>query len=142
MSISEEIIYEDGLVIEDGTPLRERLVFNQYSFLEVLKGLLIKYAHKTPQQADLLIRSDEYLAEPKPSYMKACLIAHESEYHWAMLIAHGALYWQNGVSEVLPKGYFARKDEYRKEHNLARLSFEFSHEEEPKKDGLKQTYNN
>ncbi len=61
------------------------------------------------------------------SYNDVTFYSHEVEYHWAILIAYGELYWEKGISSQEPEGYFEWEAQYRKNHNLAEKSFEFNY---------------
>lgn len=57
--------------------------------------------------------------------MAACMRSHESEYHWAMLIAFGEQYWLKGISQDEPDDYFEWESKYKKIKGLAEESFIF-----------------
>lgn len=90
------------------------------SWLSIIKGILIKYAHKTEKEANEILKKGYY---KKPtSYFQAIAMAYELEYHWAMLGAYGEMYWlaeNGGVSSQEPDDYFDWYDDsYIKENNL------------------------
>ncbi|MGT5000412.1 hypothetical protein ACRWF7_17995, partial [Escherichia coli] len=93
-----------------------------------LKAIMMKYAGKNEQESDKLFFSSVLFNNLKiESYNDVTFYSHEVEYHWAMLIAYGELYWEKGISSQEPEGYFEWEAQYRKNHNLAEESFEFNY---------------
>lgn len=120
-------VIEDGLVFIDPENTKDKIIFNLYSWLEVIKANIIKYGEKSNEEAELLLTKTPIYknALTTDSFMAVVLFAHESEYHWAMLTTYGELYWHKGISSDEPDGYFEWETEYRKTHNLAEESFIF-----------------
>ena len=85
----------DGLIFysDDKT---EKVIFNHYSFCELLKWTIVKYASKTYEEAHALVRNSGLSKEPN-SFFDVSLITHELDFHWAMLIVHGEMYWLRGI---------------------------------------------
>ena len=67
---------KDGIVFKDGG---NRIVFNQYSFCELIKHLLSHYA------------------KPVSNAIEAVLLSHEYPYYWAMKLYYGNMYWEKGI---------------------------------------------
>ncbi|MDP8798832.1 hypothetical protein ACMHYR_11935 [Serratia marcescens] len=116
----------DGILFRDENDSNETVVFNFYTWVEMLKAIIVKYAQKSESDAELLVLSSSLVSKPINSYTAVCLRSHEIEYHWAMLIAYGEQYWLKGVESKQPDGYFDWDVQHRKEHNLAEESFVFS----------------
>ncbi|MDH6307972.1 hypothetical protein M2451_002491 [Dysgonomonas sp. PFB1-18] len=85
----------------------EQVVFNHYSFCELIKWIIVRYASKTYKDANELVNKSVLVNEPE-SYLSVTLITHELEYHWAMIVAHGDMYWQRGI----PSDFKKFSDEY------------------------------
>ena len=102
------------------------VVFHSFSWLEIIAAIIVRYARKSRNEADALISSHPLIAQPVTNCTVAVLLSHELEFHWAMLIAHGEMYWRKGVSRELPPGYWAWEENFRTEHRLAKESFAWS----------------
>ncbi len=109
----------DGISLVDADS-GETVVFHQGSWLAVIAAIIVKYAHKRPDEAVALT------AQPVASYAAAVLLSHELEFHGALVIAHGEMYWHRGISPALPPGYRNWEENYRREHRLAAESFVWS----------------
>ncbi|HHP7836714.1 MULTISPECIES: hypothetical protein [Serratia] len=96
----------DGILFRDENDSNETVVFNFYTWVEMLKAIIVKYAQKSESDAELLVLSSSLVCKPINSYTAVCLRSHEIEYHWAMLIAYGEQYWLKGVESKQPDGYF------------------------------------
>ena len=118
-------VVDQRVLINENNP-GERIVFNFHTWLEVIKAILVNYAGKTEAEAESLLCASPLVNNALGGYMAALVRAHELEYHWAMELAHGEQYWQNGVSTEEPDGYFEWDQQYRKDHGLAAASFEFA----------------
>ena len=95
---------QDNLRFEDET---EITVFNHYSFCELIKHIMIKYAHLSYDDAHYKVMNS-FLAEVSKSVNDVELLSHELEFHWAMLLAHGNMYWTKGI----PSDYNEFRAEY------------------------------
>lgn len=115
----------DGIVFRDKQG--DHVVFNHYTWINILYGIFQKYAHCSAPQAKALILSSPISNRTIDHYdaMTVSLTAHEEEYHWAMLIAHGEGYWRRGISSDFPADYDEWYDAYVKENGLAEESVEF-----------------
>jgi len=58
------------------------------------------------------------LTVPPQSYLEACLLGHEEEYYWAMVISHGDRYFEKGFSYAAPDSYDEWESKYIKDNNL------------------------
>ena len=94
----------DGLIFTDD---EDKVIFNHHSFCELIKHIMVKYAGKTFEEADLLVRNSFLMNEPE-SYDHVVFYTHELQFHWAMLIAHGDMYWLKGI----PSDYNDFNDSY------------------------------
>ncbi|CAI0845416.1 hypothetical protein [Serratia ficaria] len=124
MKGSKEIV--DGIVFKDEDDPRETVIFNFHTWVEMLKGIIIKYAHKSEDEAESLVLSSSLVCKPIRNYMAVCLRSHELEYHWAMLIAYGEQYWLKDIERKQPAGYLEWEAQYSKANKLAEESFVFS----------------
>lgn len=86
-------------------------------WLFIIKCIIIKYAHKTVQEADDILKREPYYKKPENYYNVLCK-SHDTEYHWAMLGVYGDLYWLKGISSDTPVGYDEQYDNCIKENNL------------------------
>lgn len=112
---------KDNLRFEDDT---EVVVFNHYSFCELIKHIMVQYGKITYEVASEKIEQT-FLYE-RPSINELSLLEHELEFHWAMLLVHGDMYWTKGI----PSDFIGFKEEYlnwelstRQKYNL-KVSFE------------------
>lgn len=95
---------KDDLRFEDTT---EGVIFNHYSFCEMIKHIMVEYGNITYNNANEMLEH-HYLNEVPKSLNEVVLITHELEFHWAMLVVHGNMYWTKGI----PSDYNDFKDEY------------------------------
>ncbi len=68
---------KDGIVFKDGG---DRIVFNQYSFCELIKHLLSHYVGISYEIASKTV-SQSHLAVPISNVMDAVLLSHEIPYY-------------------------------------------------------------
>ena len=113
---------KDGLRFTDSEQI---VIFNFHSWTQLLKGIIVKYAKKSIQEAEQLALTSPLICVPTHDYMSVVLRSHESEYHWAMLIVYGEGYWRCGISSREPDGYLESEKEYKAKNNLAQDLFEF-----------------
>lgn len=118
------------LSIVDGIKLVEEdtgnaVIFNFYTWVEVIKGIMIEYAGLSPQAANDKVMGSTLVQEQSDNYASVVLNAHDTEYHWAMLLAHGELYWRRGISAEEPDGYVYWESCFRSVRGLAKDSFVF-----------------
>ncbi|AHW93952.1 hypothetical protein [Enterobacter asburiae] len=113
----------DGIRFNDSNDI---IVFNYYSWVELIKAIIVKYANKTESEAERIVLASPLVRITENDYTSVALRSHESEYHWAMLIAYGDQYWTKGVSSNEPEGYFEWEKEYKKKNKLAEDNFIFS----------------
>ena len=83
----------DGLVFndEDG-----QVIFNQYSFCELVKHLLVELVGISYEEASQTVERAP-LAEPVADAVGVAIFSHELPYYWAMLLYYGNGYWQKGI---------------------------------------------
>jgi len=120
----------DGILFVNKKNIDEVIKFNFYTWVELIRAILIRYASKSNDEANTLIFNSPIIKNALDGYMAAVVRCHESEYHLAMLIAYGEQYWLKGISSDEPDDYFKWEEQYRKEHNLAQESFEIINETE------------
>ena len=95
---------KDNVKFEDDT---QGVIFNHYSFCELVKHIMVKYGKVNYKEADEKLQQ-YFLIECPKSYEEVTLITHELAYHWAMLIVYGEMYWTKGI----PSDYIDFKEEY------------------------------
>jgi hypothetical protein len=109
---------KDGLVfINDDNP-GESVIVNFYTFVSLVKGIMIAYGNKSEGEAESIINNSAMLTVPPQNYLEACLLGHEEEYYWAMVISHGDRYFEKGLSYAAPDSYEEWESEYIKDNNL------------------------
>lgn len=122
--IDKNKIVDHILFVDDENNPEDRVIFNFHTWVEVIKAIMVKYAHKSEDEAEAIIMSSYEVNNATDDYRGICVLCHELEYHWAMLFVYGEQYWLRGIP-VEPDDYLEWEQQYRKEHNLARQSFEF-----------------
>ncbi len=108
---------KDNIRFEEAT---EGVIFNHFSFCEMIKHIMVKYGNITYQKADEKLKT-HFLIEVPQSLDEVTQITHELEFHWAMLILHGNLYWTKGIPSDyndFKKEYLAWENEIRLKYNL------------------------
>lgn len=95
---------KDNLYFEGET---EGVIFNHYSFCEMIKHIMVKYGEITYQQANEKLENSFLIEEPE-SKDDVEFLGHEIEFHWAMLACYGDMYWIKGI----PSDYNNFKKEY------------------------------
>lgn len=123
--IDKKKIVDHVLFVNDKNP-KENIIFNFYTWVEIIKAIMVKYANKSEDEAVSLMFASPLVNNALDGYMAIVVRCHELEYHWAMELAYGEQYWQKGISSQEPEDYFEWEDQYRKDHNLAEESFVFS----------------
>lgn len=107
---------KDGIILEDNG---DRIVFNQYSFCELIKHLLTYYVGISYEDAsEIVIQS--HLAQPISSVMEASLLGHEFPYYWAMSLYYGNMFWEKGILAQPDNlaAYFEVENNIIKQYNL------------------------
>lgn len=82
-------------------------VYNHYSACEWLKHLVVHYGGVTMEEATQLVENSDWMRMPE-SINEVAFITHEEQYHWAMLLVKGNMYWLKGY----PSGIIDFKEEY------------------------------
>lgn len=122
--IDKNKIVDHILIVDDKNP-KNKVIFNFHTWVETIKGIMMKYAHKSEDEAESLIMSSYVVNNATKNYTGIDILSHEFDYHWAMLFVYGEQYWKKGISELLPEDYLDWEKQYKKDHNLAEESFEF-----------------
>ncbi len=117
---------KDGLIFSSESNPNEMIVVNFHSWTEIIKGIMIFYGKKTEQEAQAIIDSAPLFTIPPKNYAEACMLGHEDEYYWAMVMSHGDRYYEKGFSRNTPHDYFDWELEYIKKHNLEEKTLIFS----------------
>ena len=117
MAIKRSVL-KDGLVfINDDNPV-ESVIVNLYTFVSLVKGIMIAYGNKSEDEAESIINNAPMLTAPPQNYLEACLLGHEEEYYWAMVISHGDRYFEKGFSYAAPDSYDGGESKYINDNNL------------------------
>ncbi len=120
---------KDGLVfINDDNP-GESVIVNFYTFVSLVKGIMIAYGNKPEGEAESIINNSSMLTVPPQNYLEACLLGHEDEYYWAMVISHGDRYFEKGFSYAAPGSYDEWESKYINDNNLKTNALIFKGEE-------------
>lgn len=122
------MVQQDNILFVNPENSKEQTIFNFRTWSLLIEGIIVKYAHKKPEEArTILLDSHLYkcLIEDIRSkdYNALFFYQHELEYHWAMLLTYGELYWHNGISSTEPENFTIWESQYIKDNNLAELSF-------------------
>ena len=120
---------KDGLIFHDEDNPHEKIIFNFYTWVKIVEASIVKYAHKTPQEAQQLVAASGVCQHPVDSALGAAMISHEYEYNWAMFLAYGNNYWERGIPSDLPENYYGWVKQYCLEQGLAPSSFIFYNDE-------------
>lgn len=95
---------KDGLRFENKV---EGVVFNHYSFCELIKHIMVKYGNITYEIATEKL-ANSFLVNAPESFEEVSFLRHELVFHWAMLTMHGDMYWTKGI----PSDFNDFKEEY------------------------------
>jgi len=98
---------KDNLIFED-EETKSKVIFNHYSFCELVKWIMVEYGKTTYGNANEILEKSFLHEEPK-SYRAVTCITHELSFHWAMLLLRGKMYWLKGI----PSDYNEFKEEYK-----------------------------
>ena len=96
MRVWDEKKYEsltDGLQFEID---EEGVIFNHLSFCELLKHTMVNYGKIDYDLANEKL-TNSYLRRIPRTFNDIQFITHEIEFHWAMLLVHGDMYWTKGI---------------------------------------------
>ena len=79
----------DGLVFKDED---WQVIFNQYSFCELVKHLLVELVGLSYEEASQIVERSP-LAAPVANVMGVAIFSHDLPYYWAMFFYYGNGYW-------------------------------------------------
>ena len=79
----------DGLVFKDEDG---QVIFNQYSFCELVKRLLVELVGISYEEASQIVERSP-LAEPVADALGVAIFSHDLPYYWAMFSYYGNGYW-------------------------------------------------
>ena len=79
----------DGLVFKDEDG---QVIFNQYSFCELVKHLLVELVGISYEEASQTVERSP-LAEPVTDALGVAIFSHDLPYYWAMFFYSGNGYW-------------------------------------------------
>ena len=108
----------DGLVFKDEDG---QVIFNQYSFCELVKHLLVELVGISYEEASQIVERSP-LAAPVDNAMDVAIFSHDLPYYWAMFSYYGNGYWwgDKGIP-AQPEdmdAYFALEKQIMEKHNL------------------------
>lgn len=109
--------FTDGLQFEDN---ETGVIFNHLSFCELVKHIMVKYGKIDYDLATKKL-NNSYLTKIPRTIEDVGFITHELEFHWAMLLVHGNMYWTKGIPSDFAKfkeEYLAWETEIKKRYNL------------------------
>ena len=86
---------QDGVIFFD-EEFGKKMIFNQRSYCEYVKWNMVKYARFSYEEASDIVNGS-HLSKKIESYRDVYAVTHELPYHWAMILAHGELYWHQGT---------------------------------------------
>lgn len=114
--------FKDNLeYIDTKDNIGDKLIFNQLSWVKIIRAILIKYTSKTEKEVDVIVSENKSFFSAPRTFFGVVLLSHDGEYHSAMLLAYGNMYWlpeNGGISSEEPEDYFDWYDTYIKENNL------------------------
>ena len=83
----------DGLVFKDEDG---QVIFNQYSFCELVKHLLVELVGISYEEASQIVERSP-LAAPVANIIGVAIFSHDLPYYWAMFFYYGNGYWWGGT---------------------------------------------
>ena len=86
-------VLRDGLVFKDEDG---QVIFNQYSFCELVKHLLVELVGISYEEAYQIVERSP-LADPVSDAMGVAIFSHDLPYYWAMFFYYGNGYWLKGI---------------------------------------------
>ncbi len=108
------------------TKTQENIVFNLYTFGELLKGCLQKYSNIPTKKANDLVETCKLFKAPINTANDVYFFSHEHPYHWAMICLHGDMYWEKNQSLLqIPEDYNSWEKDYINTNNLKNEIFVF-----------------
>jgi hypothetical protein len=96
------------------------VIFNHLSFCELVKHIMVKYGKINYDSATERL-NNSYLIKIPRTIEDVAFITHELEFHWAMLLVHGDMYWTKGIPSDFNEfkdEYFAWETEIKEKYNL------------------------
>lgn len=114
----------DGTILIDSSS-SQKIIYNGFTFKEIIKGIIVEYAKKSKNEAESIINNFKYFSKPIETFSDAIFFSHETEYHWAMCMVYGDTYWLEGINIEPPNNYNEWESEYIAKKKLADCSFEF-----------------
>lgn len=85
-------VLRDGLVFKDEDG---QVIFNQYSFCELVKHLLVELVGISYEEASQIVERSP-LAAPVDNAIDVAIFSHDLPYYWAMFSYYGNGYWWGG----------------------------------------------
>lgn len=105
------------------------VIFNHYSFCELVKHIMIKYGQISNDEASEKL-GNHFLLNVPSSIDHVYQLTHELEFHWAMLVVYGKMYWTMGIPSDFNdfrEEYMTWEAETRRKYNLKK-SYVYSDE--------------
>ncbi|KOY84592.1 hypothetical protein AD998_20495 [bacterium 336/3] len=113
----------DGLQFGD---VESGVIFNHFSFCELIRNIMVKYGKLDRKLATEKL-NNSYLTKAPRTINNVVLMTHELEFHWAMLLVHGHMYWTKGIPSdfnEFEEEYLAWESETRQKYKL-KESYEY-----------------
>ena len=107
----------DGLQFEDN---KIGVIFNHYSFCELVKHIMVNYG-KIDYNLATEKQNNSHLIKVPRTIEHVVFITHELEFHWAMLLVHGNMYWKKRIPSnfnEFKEEYFAWETEIKQKYKL------------------------
>ena len=92
-------VLRDGLVFKDEDG---QVIFNQYSFCELVKHLLVELVGISYEEASKIVERSP-LAVPVDNAMDVAIFSHDLPYYWAMFFYYGKHRCTRGTNKIKKK---------------------------------------
>ncbi|MCG8684039.1 MAG: hypothetical protein MI892_04135 [Desulfobacterales bacterium] len=104
----------------------EEIVFNFYTFCEILKGCLVEFCNISKEEANLAIENSNLFKSPIQNVNDVYFFSHEHPYHWAMICYYGESYWEKNQDLLTPPdSYDDWENSFLKENDLKASVYNF-----------------
>lgn len=108
---------EDNMIFANNET-GKKVIFHRRTWLYTIFGILTHYLRYTDEYAEKIINESLLCSSVELNAYSVVMLCHDEEYHWAMVLAHGDNYWENGFNVELPDNYHDWLDHYIKNNNL------------------------
>lgn len=108
----------DKLVFLNESNKNESVTINFYSWVHIIYGVIIFYGRKSEEEASYIINNTPMFTTPPKNFMEVCMLGHEDEYYWGMVMSHGDRYFEKGFTRTAPDDYYEWEEDYIRDHQL------------------------